>query len=81
MYQTTIHSNKSWTDILLPPDLASHLHQTGGFWHRLLEIRRERHALEELDAHLLADIGLSREQAEKEAHVSLWADIRRVMKE
>jgi uncharacterized protein YjiS (DUF1127 family) len=38
----------------------------------MLERRRQRHALLELDDHLLADIGLTREQALREAGKSLW---------
>jgi uncharacterized protein YjiS (DUF1127 family) len=34
--------------------------------------RRQRKALLELDAQLLADIGLSREQAEQEARKPFW---------
>jgi uncharacterized protein YjiS (DUF1127 family) len=34
--------------------------------------RRQRHALLELDDHLLVDIGLSREQAQQEARKSFW---------
>lgn len=34
--------------------------------------RRQRHALAELDEHLLNDVGLSREQARREAAKPFW---------
>jgi uncharacterized protein YjiS (DUF1127 family) len=34
--------------------------------------RRQRQAMLELDDHLLADIGLTREQAELEARKAFW---------
>ena len=37
-------------------------------WHK----RRERQRLAELDDHLLADIGVSREQAEQESRKWFW---------
>jgi uncharacterized protein YjiS (DUF1127 family) len=39
---------------------------------RMLECRRQRRALLELDEHLLADIGVSREQAKREAGKPYW---------
>jgi uncharacterized protein YjiS (DUF1127 family) len=36
------------------------------------ERRRQRQALLELDDRLLRDIGLTREQAEREAHKPVW---------
>lgn len=38
----------------------------------LLQLRRQRHRLLELDAHLLADIGASPEMAQAEADRSFW---------
>jgi uncharacterized protein YjiS (DUF1127 family) len=38
----------------------------------MLERRRQRHALLQLDDHLLADIGVSREQALREAGKWFW---------
>jgi uncharacterized protein YjiS (DUF1127 family) len=46
-----------------------------GFGRRLmamLALRRQRSALAEMDARMLADIGLSREQARHEAARPLW---------
>lgn len=38
----------------------------------LLTIHRERHALKTLDAHMLDDIGITRNQAETEAERPVW---------
>ncbi|MDJ0859540.1 MAG: DUF1127 domain-containing protein [Dinoroseobacter sp.] len=35
-------------------------------------LRRQRSALKELDAHLLRDIGVTREEANAESHRSVW---------
>src|SRR5918998_704415 len=40
--------------------------------HRWLERRRQLRALSELDDHLLRDIGLSREDAERECSTGFW---------
>ncbi|SPF77305.1 hypothetical protein ALP8811_02330 [Aliiroseovarius pelagivivens] len=37
-----------------------------------VEIRRERAALSQLDAHRLDDLGLTREQAQREASRPIW---------
>jgi len=44
------------------------------FFH-ILELRRQRYALLELDDHQLKDIGISREQALREANKSFWTRI------
>jgi uncharacterized protein YjiS (DUF1127 family) len=44
-----------------------------GKWLRLVfGVRRSRHDLGALDDHMLNDIGVSREQAEREARRSTW---------
>jgi uncharacterized protein YjiS (DUF1127 family) len=43
-----------------------------GFWRRMLERSRQRQDLLTLDDHLLADIGLSRREAEREARKWSW---------
>jgi uncharacterized protein YjiS (DUF1127 family) len=40
-------------------------------WH-MLSVARQRQDLRALDAHLLADIGVDREQAEAEADRPVW---------
>lgn len=39
---------------------------------RMLTLRRQRAGLRHLDAHLLADIGVSRQEAEAEAERPFW---------
>lgn len=39
---------------------------------RRLELRRQRRALAQLSDHLLADIGLTRAEADREARQALW---------
>ncbi|MFN3210997.1 MAG: DUF1127 domain-containing protein [Roseovarius sp.] len=43
----------------------------------MLELRRQRRALARLDDHALADIGLTREEAEAEARRPVWDIFRR----
>ena len=38
----------------------------------MLSLHRERHALRNLDAHLLNDVGLTHENAEDEANRPVW---------
>jgi uncharacterized protein YjiS (DUF1127 family) len=40
-----------------------------------LDLRRQRHALRELDDHQLADIGVTRDEALREAKKSFWTRI------
>ena len=40
-----------------------------------LELWRQRHALRDLDDHLLADIGVTREEASREAKKLFWPGI------
>ncbi|GGE43911.1 DUF1127 domain-containing protein [Actibacterium pelagium] len=40
-----------------------------------LEVYRQRRALQRLDAHLLKDLGLSREDVAVESRKSLWSDV------
>ena len=47
----------------------------GGILHRLnmaMALRRSRIRLQQLDAHMLDDIGLSRDDVESEAYRSVW---------
>jgi uncharacterized protein YjiS (DUF1127 family) len=44
-------------------------------WHRFCRVRvhyKQRRVLQELDDHLLSDIGVSRDQARREATKPLW---------
>ncbi len=50
-----------WPDWYLAPAIA-----------RMWQKRRERQRLADLDEHLLRDIGITREQAEKEAAEWMW---------
>jgi uncharacterized protein YjiS (DUF1127 family) len=61
-YRATTHRTE------LPPILAS-LIETIAVW---IMRRRQRQALSELDEHLLNDVGLSREQARREAAKPFW---------
>jgi uncharacterized protein YjiS (DUF1127 family) len=42
---------------------------------RLLEIRRQRRALRQLDDHQLADIGITRAQALRESNKLFWTSV------
>jgi len=44
---------------------------------RLYDRQQQRHLLLELDDHLLADIGITREQAQAEARKPFWLSVRR----
>ena len=54
--------------IELPPVLSGTI-ETIAVW---ILRRRQRQALAELDEHLLNDVGLSREQAHREANKPFW---------
>jgi uncharacterized protein YjiS (DUF1127 family) len=67
------------TETIIPAHNGAFVHQ-GAEWFvrwiealsRMLDRRRQRQALLELEDHLLDDIGLTREQAEQEARKPFW---------
>ena len=53
-------------------ELVSRLQDCVAFVFRLMDRQRQRHALLELDTHLLNDIGVSRRQALAEGRKPFW---------
>jgi uncharacterized protein YjiS (DUF1127 family) len=56
--------------------IASGVHQVSALAHTLRrwgQRRHQRQALQDLDAHQLRDIGISREDAQREASKPFWA--------
>ncbi len=67
------------TETIIPASNSAFVHQGAERLVRWIEAvsgifcrRRQRQALLELEDHLLADIGLTREQAEQEARKPFW---------
>jgi uncharacterized protein YjiS (DUF1127 family) len=63
------------TSVNTSVNCATKRHQTLGLWGKLMQmsaIRRQRRQLLALDAHMLADIGVTRDEAIAESRETLW---------
>lgn len=70
----TLQTNRIALPAEAGPGIRAWLHHLARFIERACQRSRQRRALARLDARLLRDIGVSVEQAEREAAKPFWRD-------